>query len=72
MKKITIPNNAKCFCSNYTGINYHVGFDNQRDFDKFCNENNIGYHDGAREDIVQSVLHVFTTNKEVFENFGIK
>lgn len=67
--KIIIPKTADCFCSNHGELNYHVSIKNKDDFENFCSDNNIGYHDGARKDIVKSSRHIFTLNKDVFENF---
>lgn len=69
MEKITIPKGAQCWCSNHGNVEHHVSIDDEKAFAKFCLDNNIGYHDGARTDIVKSYLHVFTKNRNVFTNF---
>jgi hypothetical protein len=72
MSKILIPQGADCFCTNYGKLNYHVAIEKDDEFKEFCSRNNIGYHDGARKDIIKSAGHIFTENKDVFENFPSK
>lgn len=71
MKKIRIPENIRCFSTSY-GPNYHVQFSDEKRFEVFCDDNNIGYGSNARKDVIKSDLHVFTSNKDVFENFPEK
>lgn len=72
MKKITIPENVECFSTNYGVINYHVQFSDEKRFEAFCTDNNIGWDANARKDVIKSDMHVFTSNKDVFENFPEK
>lgn len=69
MEKVTIPKNADCFAQNSGRMTYHVSIKNDFEFESFCIKNNIGYHDGARKDITMSINHVFSEDKNVFENF---
>jgi hypothetical protein len=69
MSKIKIPTNADYYCTNYEELKFHVAIEDDVAFEKFCSDNNIGYHNNARKDVIKSVGHVFTSNKEVFENF---
>lgn len=65
-EKIVIPSYADCFVSDDL---YYVSIDNHTRFKTFCEENNIGYHNGARKDIRMSYLSIFTETPEIFENF---
>lgn len=67
-EKIVIPPYADCFVSE-DGL-YYVSIDNHTRFKTFCEENNIGYHNGARKDIRMSYLSIFTETPEIFENFS--
>jgi hypothetical protein len=71
MKKIKIPENADCWCTDFGALAYHVQIEDKKEFAEFCAKNNIGYHDGARQDIAvsESLGHIFTHSREVFENF---
>lgn len=70
LNKITIPPNIECYCTNYnSSLKFHVSFLYDEIFDEFCNKNNIGYHEGARQDVTKLYLQVVTTNKDIFENF---
>ena len=72
-KKIPILPHYDCYCTCFGAvIKYHVRIPERTEFDQFCLENNIGYHDGARTDIVKSYLVVFTENVELFDGFPRK
>lgn len=73
MNKIIIPDVADCWADNHGNVlSFHVGIEDEKAFEVFCQTNNIGYHEGARRDVVKSDLHIFTSNKDVFENYPDK
>ena len=58
MSKIKIPSLAKTFVD---GDTFHVAFpfEQEKAFNDWCKEENIGYEPGNRNDVVKCDCHVF-------------
>lgn len=65
-----IPDTATTYETAFGSHKQHVRFETDNECEDFCAENNVGWHDGARQDVRRGFRQVFAeADAKAFNNF---